>query len=373
MMRVLREAGVVVAATIGAGVFALPYVFSTAGFWVSVLYIAVLSVIVIFVHRVYWQMLDAVGERERLLGLAKRHLGGIGYVLGFATIVLGLLLVLVVYLILGSRFIVALLPSWSEQPALLVFWFVCAAPLLFKEKKALFLENIGAILTAILMASIFLLGGLPRTLPPTASRFNDLFLPFGALLFSLAGWTAIEPLYGMRRETRGGSSWNVSLPLGTIIAAILYIVFVLGILSLAPRVLPDTISSFAGDFLWIKLLLAVFGAVAVWKSYGLIMLEIKNALTEDLRWPKSFVVPAVIFLPLLLVFAGVNNFLKVIGLAGGLFASLEYLLIIFVARRALRLPRLQGLAVHLAALVFILGAVYEIYYFVVEPILKINT
>lgn len=361
----LRDAGVVVATTIGAGMFALPYVFLTSGFWLSTFYLLLLSSIIIFAHVLYWRVLDAAGEHRRFLGLAKTYLGSIGYLFAIAAVLAGLLLTLVIYLILGTRLLQTFLPSLGENYGLMVFWAFTALPVLFKERKILLLENVGSLGIAAIIIFIFAGNGFLKLPVAPAVKFTSLLLPFGVLLFSLAGWTAIEPLYVSHKNKKSpASSWKLPLVLGTVFSGILYVMFVLGIFSGAPIVTPDTISGFLGSAGPEKFVLAVLGIFAIWTSYEPIGLEIKNALSRDLRWRQPIGLAFVIFLPLILVLIGLNNFLKVIGLAGGVFLSMQYLLIFLVARRALALTRFQSFYLIIASLVFVLGAIYEVYYFV---------
>ncbi len=366
LSRILRDAGVVVAATIGAGIFALPYVFIKAGLWTGIFYLIIMSAVIIFAHILYWRTLESAGGERRLLGFAKNYLGTSWFSVGFVAVVAGLILALVIYIILGGRFLRIFIPSLSEQIAAILFWLASVLPLLFKEKKIVFLETLGALCIAVAIFYIFSGGGWRGFPNALAWDINDLFLPFGVILFSLAGWTAIEPLYVSSQ--RGGSSgpyWKQSLALGTIASAALYLVFVFGVLGTAPWVAPDTISGFLGVPGWQKFVLAVLGLFAIWTSYEPIALEIKHALQNDLKWKRVPALVFVAFAPLILVFAGLDDFLKVVGLAGGVFLSLQYLLILLVARRVLRLPGFQNSALSVASLVFILGAIYEVYYFVV--------
>src|SRR5258708_2304029 len=98
-------AGIVAAATVGDGVFALPFVFYNAGWELSLFYLALLAFFVSTAHVVYLKALEAEGEKNRLLGLARKYFGQTGFWIGFLAIVVGLLLTLVAYLILGMQFI----------------------------------------------------------------------------------------------------------------------------------------------------------------------------------------------------------------------------------------------------------------------------
>ena len=49
---------------IGAGVFALPYVFARTGFWLGLVYLAVFGLVYFFVHLMYAELLRKYGGRH---------------------------------------------------------------------------------------------------------------------------------------------------------------------------------------------------------------------------------------------------------------------------------------------------------------------
>jgi len=367
-LRASRGAAVIVASTFGAGIFALPYVFERAGFAVGVFYLLVLGAVVIYAHILYWRTLSAVGEKERLLGLTKIYLGRFGYAAGLVAVICGLILVLVIHLILGARFLGLFLPL-GQNSVLVLFWLLVALPLFFKERRVIWLETLAIVFIAVIVFFIFFSSEPTRTLVALpAINLKNLFLPFGAVLFSLAGWTAIEPLYEkFKAEGRGfekTSLWSIGL--GTAFVAAIYFIFSLGVISSVATVSPDTISGISD---WSRFRIAaigVLGFLALWVSYLPIALEIKHALVYDLRWRKSLSLLLVIFAPVLLVIFGLNNFFKVVGLAGGVFLSLEYLLIVLIGKKVLRPAGLQSFILNLLSAVFVLAAVYEVYYFIVR-------
>lgn len=121
-----KVAGVIAAATVGDGIFALPFIFLQSGWLLSVAYLVALAAIVIGAHMVYLETLEKLGERERLLGLARKYFGAGGFWVGFIAIVLGLLLTLVAYLILGALFIRLGFPNVPSAVPLAVFWIFMA-------------------------------------------------------------------------------------------------------------------------------------------------------------------------------------------------------------------------------------------------------
>ncbi len=170
----------------------------------------------------------------------------------------------------------------------------------------------------------------------------------------------------MSRTSNSRGIFFLAIALGTIAAATLYGFFVLGIASSVRVVTPDVVSGLSSWPLWKKTVLGILGLVALWTSYLPIALEIKNALQNDLRTSRATSALAVFALPLIFVSAGLNNFFRVLGLAGGVFLSLQYLLIVFLAKKILKLTAVKKFFLNLIMAVFILAAVYEVYYFIVQ-------
>jgi len=362
-----RIAAIVAAATIGDGIFALPFVFYQAGWLVCLVYLVVLGVLVSAAHVVYLETIEHIGEKERLLGLTRKYLGTGGFWTGFIAIVIGLLLTLVAYLILGSQFIRLLIPGVSSSYGLIIFWILMALPIFLSDGHVVELEVLGiACTTAIILLIFFTAWPAVTFAGVSAVNAPNLFLPFGAVLFSLAGWTSVEPAYESRkRRGRSADPWR-ALAFGTFFVAALYMLFSAGILGSAPAIAPDTVSGLVGWPTWKRDLLGIFGLIAVATVYLPISREIKNSLEKDLRWNKGTSRALLLLLPVALVFLGLNNFLLVVGLVGGLFLSLQYLLIVSVGRRALTLSPGRKFFLDLIAAVFVIGAVYEVWTFIVH-------
>lgn len=370
-----KVAGLVAAATVGDGIFALPYIFQKSGWLLCLFYMVALGGLVILAHSVYLATLEKVGEKERLLGLARIYLGEGGFWAGFIAIVLGLLLTLLAYLLLGTQFIHLALPFVRERYAFAAFWAFISIPLFLDNRRAVDVELFGIIATIVIVFTIFvaafprvIFNGIPAI---TGLTPQALFLPFGVILFSLAGWTSIEPVYetrkkGSRFAVAASSRPWLSLAFGTAIAALLFIMFAAGILGSSSIITPDTASGLATWPLWEKDLLAIMGLIAVGTVYIPISREIRNSLEKDLHWNTIFSRGTIILLPPALILAGLNNFLVVIGLVGGLFLSMQYLLIVSVGRRALAPGPVKRFFLDLAAVIFILAAVYEVWHFVVH-------
>ncbi|MEK7546984.1 MAG: aromatic amino acid transport family protein [Patescibacteria group bacterium] len=350
--------GFIAATTIGAGMFSLPYIFHKSGWLTGIFYLIVLSGAVIFVHRLYWLSLERANGGSRLLGLVREHLGKCAFYASTVSVVAGLFLILLIYLILSESFARLILPSATASYGAILFWLAASLPLLLKLPRIVGAEFFGTVLMFLIVFFIFLTGqsGFSGV---SAVNLDNVFLPFGAILFSLTGWTVIEPMFRWEKKN-GDSNYMPKLVFGTLLSAIIYLLFVAGILGSADSISPDALSGLSSWPSWKIQLLGWLGIFAMWTSYVPISLEIKNELKEDLHLPPFFSYLAVIFLPLLLFFSGFFNFLGAISLAGGVFLALQYIFIILVSKKILALSSITKFFANLLILVFLAAAVYSV-------------
>lgn len=358
-------AAVVAAATIGEGVFALPYVIQASGWVLTLCYFIALIAAISVAHIIYLRTLASIDEKDRLLGLAKKYFGAGGFWVGFIAIVIGLLLGFVAYLVLGTHFLQILFPGISAGAALGIFWVFFACLVWLSDGRIAWAEALGVTLVSCAILFIFFSGhpniafaNMPLAVP------GNFFLPFGAVIFALAGWTSVEPVYELARGRKGMFGVFVA---GTAFAALLYWLFALGVIGSAggARVATDTISGIAAWPVWRKDILAVIGILSVAVVSVPVAREIRGAMEKDLGW-NSFISRALIVaFPLAAVLAGFTNFLVIVSLVGGVFLSTQYLLIISVGRRALALAAREKFLLDIIAIIFICAAIYEIWYFVV--------
>lgn len=363
----LVAAGTIAGTTLGAGIFAFPYIATVAGLVPTIFFLATLSVAIIYSHILYWRVLREQPVGTHLLELARKYLG-YGAARGtFVATILGLMLTLSAYIVLGATFLngIAGVPM---QYAVLIFWGVCSLPLLFRFQR---LMQIELFVTAV-MGMIVLL--FATTVPVTFSSFPTIdwshtLLPFGPILFALAGWTAIEPAIASVGAKRGYRARAIGL--GTIGVAFAYLLFALTMGSASSPVTSDTISGVLHLPGWQLATLLAFGLAAIVTSYLPMNLEIKNSFRRGLGWPRSLAFSVALFLPYLLVLAGFDSFLGSIELVGGVFLAAQYVAILQVARKALSLKGWEGFAVNSVSVIFAVAAILHVAHFV-APVLGLD-
>ncbi len=359
-----KIAAIVAAATIGSGMFALPYVIASAGWLLSIFYFAIFIVLLSVAHIVYLKTLASVGEKERLLGLSRKYFGIPGFWIGFIAIVLGLLLSFTAYLIIGPQFVSLLFPTMPPSIALALFWCFISAPIFLRNNNVTHLEELGIFCTSCVIFFIFASGhplSALANIPPVDVHY--FFLPLGAILFSLAGWTSVESVYDVAKEIKNNTIVFAAFIAGTAFSAFLYFLFSVGIFGSVPQITVNVLSGLGHWPFWKKDIVAIIGLFAVLTASMPLTRELCNAFEKDLQWRPSYARFTIIGVPLLIILSGFNNFLMVVSIIGGLFLSTQYLLIISIGSRALALSRTQRLFLSMTAAVFIFAAAYSVYSF----------
>ncbi|MDP3725119.1 MAG: hypothetical protein Q8R20_01465, partial [Nanoarchaeota archaeon] len=126
---------------------------------------------------------------------------------------------------------------------------------------------------------------------------------------------------------------SLAVFLGSIIPALVYGFFVLGILRLNPSPTPEAVGGLFLSPLLLRLL-GGFGLVAIWTSYFVIGRNVRDNLKFDLKISRTLAVMIPLFLPLVLYAFGFRGFFEVVSLAGGLFLALEGIFVLAIWQRA---------------------------------------
>ncbi len=356
-----EAAGLMAAATLGAGAFALPSVFHDAGWGVALAFMFVAGAAIVFAHTLYLRAIRESGGTVHLVGLAHAAYGAPGRLLALFVDLGGLTTALLAYLILGARFIAILIPAFAPW-SIALFWGLASLPLFFSLRRLATIELAGSVFVFALALVVFLTSAHPLALfSSSAIGGKGILGSFGAILFALAGWTAIRPIAEL--EARKGSFGRRAgvLIAGTAFAAFIYLIFVLGVFGSANYISPDTVSGLPTGI--VLTLLSLLGIFSLWGAYRPIALEVAHTLEGDVRFSRELALYFAIFAPLMLFFFGLHNFGAVVGVSGGIFLGAEYFFLISGSVRKLGLRGWRRYAAEAVAILFILVALYELYHF----------
>jgi amino acid permease len=336
----LLPAGFLAEAIIGAGIFALPFVFSSAGIVVGLFFLVLVTGSYIIIYRMYADLVLRTPGEHRFVGYAKYYFGRAGFWLATLTAVLGALFALTIYLVLSASFIRLLVGNGVLLPKILIFWFLGSLTILLNIRRLVFLEFLILIVTFLIIGIIFFTGLSNIKMfdvPMFSARSSLVLLPLAPLIFSLAGRVAIDEMMTYFKKKDGYKNIKRAISLGTIVPAIIYALFIVGVLSINPNVTEDAVSGLTG-FISPGLLLTIggLGILLLWSTYIVIGLNIKEILERDFSFSKliSFIVVGAT--PLVIYFSGFTNFIKLVSVVGGVFIVIESLLILAMWQKANR-------------------------------------
>lgn len=323
---------------IGAGIFSLPYLVSRIGLVSGLFYFVFFGCVYYVIHSMYADLLRQSEGSHQFSFVAKRFLPRRAAELFSGAIFLELIFVLVVYLILAPSFL-SLFAPFSVWGAVVCFWILGSLFLFARLSWIGWAEFSGVVAILGIIAAILWKGwgfhfSVPAFLP---LDFTGALLPIGPLLFSLSGRPAIAKVVEeWRKAEKAGASFSLSKAIGwgTAIPVVLYVLFVIGVLLINPNSSEDAISGLGTLPAGFYALLGILGFLTLWTSYGMIAVNIRDTLRDDIgvgRW-AGLIVPTVI--PFALYFLGVNEFLGALSFTGSIFLGLEGIAIVWMWRRA---------------------------------------
>lgn len=371
----IYPASLLAGTTIGAGMFALPYLFSEAGIATGLFYLFFSSAVFVLIHLMYADVIVRTPENRRFSGYAKIYLGKFGYWTSIFMAVFGALLILTVYLILSASFINLIAPAASADYAVLFFWFLGSLAVFLSINKLAISEFLIFFGMTGIILIIFGFGltnnGLEKILKMPLFDFSNVFIPFGAVLFSMYGRSAIPALLGYFRnngQPMAKSKWPIII--GSVAPALVYAIFVFGILGLSDNVSEDSVSGLVGNLadaiLWI---IGVLGIISLWSTYIVIGRDIKKSLEHDFNLPLILSGTIIVLVPILLYFIGFHNFLALVGFSGAVIIGLEaiYIILMWVQLEKIEsvdkiIAKLNPIIIYSLLFVFIAGIVYKLAY-----------
>ena len=256
-------------------------------------------------------------------GLVKKYFGKMGEIVQWL-IIFELITICIAYIALAPDFF-SILFNINSTISVIIFLGLGVIGVLLPMRFVEFFETLGLVGIILLIGIVGWFGFVSSnsiSWTPESVRAPQLLLLFGPLLFALSGRPIIARIV---RSTNENEYKYIPLiiVLGTAIPAILYGIYTLGILAINPNVNEHTIQTISLFPPLIALLLALLGIIALWTSYFVIARNVRDELVIDAHINKKIAFLFTTLVPVLLYFAGINNFIRVISFAGGIFLAFE--------------------------------------------------
>ncbi len=360
---------------IGAGIFGIPYVVARSGILPSFFYFLILGGVSLFIHLFLGEIVLRTKEKHRLAGYASKYLGGYGRYLVALSVILGTVLALVAYIILGGRFLKILSSPWTLLSEVTVFQFslifvLFLSPFVFKGIKMVaktgFITNV---LFGLIILLIFCLS-LPNFQLNNFQLLDssNLFLPYGVILFALTGWSAVPEMVEVLKSDEDKKKLKKAIVFSITTAIFIYLVFVLAVVGVSG--LNTSEETFEGLLFRLDNKIITLGVLAgvitIVDSFLILSLNLKNTLIYDYGLSKISAFFIAWGLPLFLFLLGLRHFISVISIAGTLIGAIEGMVIISIFKKAKTLGdrkpeyslNVHPFVVYVLTTIFVLGAFF---------------
>jgi len=325
---------------VGAGIFGLPYVISKSGIMPGVFYFVILGGAVLLLHLFMGEIALRTAEKHRLIGYASLYLGDWGSMLATFSTLFGIVGAVLAYIIIGGEFFKIILSPilpFSDFGFSLLFW-ALLTPFILRGiqliAKVEFFMNI-ALFAVIGLVFVFAFPHVNVQNFPSL-QLNNIFLPFGVILFALTGWSAIPEIADLFKKRKEKRQLDNLIVWTFIIVTGLYILFSLFVIGVSgEQTSPDALSGLK-PFLGKNIITlgALFGLLAIATSFLILGNYLKNSLRYDLKLSPVLSAAIAIFAPLALFLLGFRSFIEVIGLVGAGIGAFEGVLIILIFQKA---------------------------------------
>ncbi len=370
--RFLLPVGLLAGAIIGAGIFALPYIFDRAGIAAGFFYLAVGGSLYALLHLLYADVILRTSGEHRFVGYTRIYLGlSAGRIATLMTI-MGMVFTLTVYLVLSVSFL-NLLFAGAPLTKVVLFWIIASAAAFLNIRKLVFSEFVVTLAKLCIVALLFALGIYAFIEKPASlnlpTDFHTLFFPIAPILFAMSGRVAIPALvkyFRVSRDARDYTAMRRAITWGTMLPVFVYALFIFGVLGLSGEVSEDAVAGLTYSLSpAILMLVGSLGLLSLWGSYIAVGADAIASLAYDFKMPRVVRSALVVGLPLLLYGSGFTNFFNLVGFVGGVFLGLEgiFILLMWMRSRAsggdTLLKKVHPLAIASGFLLLTAALVYE--------------
>lgn len=354
---------------IGVGFLSLPYITLKVGLWPMLFYFALLTGLMLVIHLIFGQICLKTPDYKRFPGFVEFYLGKFPKIITLISIILGSFGVLLIYMIVGGQFLSAIAGSFfgGNATTYVVIYFLLGSFLIYFGVKTISKAEFWALaLLLVAFLIIFMkefshlqLGNIFISNPTFFHDWRSMFLPYGIIIFSLWGTGLIpeveEMLIGRKKLLKK------VIVIGTLIPAAVYLVFIFLVLGISgSATTPVAITGLknflgAGMFL-VAIAISIITTFTAFITQGLFLKKTfvyDMGIGEGLAWFLTCAPPLVLFL------LGFTSFIGPISFIGGVLLGINGLLILLMYKKIGG----RNMIIYPLALVFILGMVYEVVYF----------
>jgi len=353
---------------IGVGFFALPYITLKVGILIMLAYFFVLGFLVILIHLMYGEIALKTPDFKRLPGFVGFHLGKWPGRLSLIFTTIGSFGILLVYLIIGSDFLSnVFLPILGGSKLLYVFiYFTLASLIIYFGIKIVSKVELTVLCFLLLVLVLIFIKGFSQIkisnffILNTDFGIKNLFLPYGAVMFSLWGTGMIPELEEMLGKNK--KLIKKIIITAILIPAVIYLFFIFLVLGITGANTTQSallgLKGFLGN--GVVILGILIGVATTFVGFITLGLTLKKMLIFDLKIKNFHSWVITCFTPLALFLIGLNSFIGLISFIGGVLLGIDGIFILLMYKKIGG----KKILVYPLSLIFIFGIIYELVYFI---------
>ena len=334
---------ILIGATIGAGIFGLPYVAAKAGLLNTVIMTVVLALAVLFLNLYIGEITLRTKDRHELSGYVGMYWGKFGKT--FMTLAVGIWVLgaLTAYTLGVGAALHAIFPTVLASTFSMIFYLLMSTLLFFGLRTVAKSELILGSLMLFFILTI--LGWSSSNISPDYLSFGaltigGLFFPVGVILFAMMSEVVIPELKPILNNPK---KLKKVIIIGTLVPAVIYLLFaviVTGVVglehfeALSPndRVATVPLGQTLGRGM--SVFANIFAVLAMSTSFLALGLGLIWTLRYDYSVKKSLAWTLSVLVPILMIVSGKANFISAMDFAGSIAGGISGIILVITFHMA---------------------------------------
>ncbi|MBI5793881.1 hypothetical protein HZA87_02215 [Candidatus Uhrbacteria bacterium] len=327
----LRSVGLMIGATVGVGVFGLPWAFAQSGVVIGLLEWLLLCAFLTILQLMFAEVVTQTPGRLRLVSSIQMYLGDSAKWLALMAMACAVWGAMLAYMVVGGQFLSLL--TGSVGASSLSYAYVVAllaAGLIWGGLRFASRIEVAVVVILLFLFVFVIVASFPHmsvssvfTLVP-----SKWFVPYGVLLFALSGFGIVpdmKEVLGVKHKRELACAIVVAMCVIGLLYA-LFSVAVVGVTGTAttPIALDGLATILGGTF---GLVAPLLGIVTVLSIYLILGVELLNIFKFDFRLSHRQAWLLTTLVPILLFSSGVREFIGIVGFVGSIFGGLLAILI----------------------------------------------
>lgn len=331
---VFHGVALIVGMTIGAGVLGIPYAISQVGLVVGLSYIIGLGLLVIGYNLLIGAIAVRTKENLQMVGLTRKYLGVWGEIIMTIVKYTSSAGAMVAYII-GQGVALSTLFGGSAYLWSIVFFAIGTFLILNginTIKTVDFWLSLG-VLAVVIVIAVFSFEHIELD----NLKYYDMakmLLPYGVILFAYHGGAAVIEAHSILANRN--KTFKTTIIIAGIISMVTYAIFAIIVLGVTGSSTTEIATIGLGQKVGSGMLIFgnIFAVLAMSGSFLTVGLSVRDSLAWDYKIPGKIAALLVCGLPFVIFLLGLRQFIMAVDLVGGVFVSLEMLMVILIYWRA---------------------------------------